>query len=1003
MIQKASISVYTPSMMDAETRERIFVQRHQLLRKVVRWCEESMLTGDKHHLLFVGPRGCGKTHFVSMVHDRVSENPELADRMRIAWLGEDSVFTGLIDLALEIADELAENYPEEFEFDYRGGARGLTPDDAAEQILGEVVKRLGDRSILLMMENLDRAMRGLGDLGQKKWRAFLQEQGRVATVATSQQLFEGVSSRDAAFYGFFEIVHLVPLSVEDARELMGKIARENDNCDLAEFLRTPEGRYRVRALWHLAGGNHRMYVVLSEFLTKESLDGLVACFEELADELTPYFQERVRSLSPQQGRIIQALCGADGAMTVKEVAEETFIGERNVSKHLGELKQKGYVVSEKRGKESYYDMAEPLMRLCLEVKKQRGEPLKLVASFLRAWYSEDLLREGLGGDVAMLPARCLEYKKSALESVNSLGQVLSQRLVDEFQSHMEKESYGDAMRIAEEAAYADRVIGPICKAQVLRRENRLAEALAEVEDVLALPSLNASQRNGALYYRSIVFSDLGQSKKAIEDYSTLIKSDGVPVSRRRVVLFARGVAYRSVGESDRAIADFSAVIDIESTPPELKAAALFARATTYREVGNLENAIADFSETLEMEEASVDQKGWALIIRADIYGELNEHEKAIGEYGAVLEMQEASAEMKAAALITRATHHTVLGEFKKAIADSSVVLEMKDAPVDQKLMALFERAASSIELGDFKSAIDDYSAAIEMREVPIDQKRTASLKRGAAFVGLGDWRKAIRDYSAVIETKEMPVDQRAMALLGRGIAYNMLEEFEKEIADYSALVEMEEAPQQQVANAMNLRGSAYWRLRQFDRSERDFKTVIGLTNIASYTKTYALFSIVEAIVPTRAIDESVECLRRAFEKGDPDTGVYGGSPEGILRTVLMREHQSWREFIDKLIPIYAEYDALDKLGSGLTESIAALDEGDYSESQLDLWNGSWQEFGGKHDELRIALEALDAAVEVIKSKDDRALFGLPLEIRKIVRPLLKKTLGRSRRVAMGRE
>lgn len=294
-----------------------------------------MLTGNKHHLLFVGPRGSGKTHLVSMVQDRMLQNPELTDKMCIAWLGEDSVFTGLIDVALEIADELASQYPDEFRFDYRNHAKTLTADEAAQSILGEVIRRLGDKSIILIIENLDRAFRGLGDTGQKKWRAFLQETRRIATLATSQQLFEDIASRDAAFFGFFEIFHLEPLAVEDARQLMTNIARENNNTKLLQFPATSEGRNRVRALQHLAGGNHRMYVMLSEFLTQESLDGLVAPFEELAEYLTPYFQERVRSLSPQQARIVQSLCNASSAITVKAVAEDTFIAERNVSKQLG--------------------------------------------------------------------------------------------------------------------------------------------------------------------------------------------------------------------------------------------------------------------------------------------------------------------------------------------------------------------------------------------------------------------------------------------------------------------------------------------------------------------------------------------------------------------------------------------------------------------------------------------------------------------------------------------
>lgn len=193
MIDKRTISAYTPSNTDPETRERILVQHHKLLDRIVRWREESMLTGDKHHLLFIGPRGCGKTHLVSMAHYRLSNKTKLNDKMRIAWLGEDSVFTGLIDFALEIADELAIEYPDEFGFDSRNMSKSLPADDAAELILGEIASRLGDRSILLIMENLDRAFLSLGDLGQKKWRAFLQENGRVATLATSQNLFDMIA------------------------------------------------------------------------------------------------------------------------------------------------------------------------------------------------------------------------------------------------------------------------------------------------------------------------------------------------------------------------------------------------------------------------------------------------------------------------------------------------------------------------------------------------------------------------------------------------------------------------------------------------------------------------------------------------------------------------------------------------------------------------------------------------------------------------------------------
>src|SRR5437764_517554 len=134
------------------------------------------------------------------------------------------------------------------------------------------------RTLLVLIENLDDIFQGLNDEGQKRLRAYIQENPFFTIVATAQSLFNGVSLQSSPFYGFFRIQHLEGLSIEDSTQLLMGIARYRGDPKLASFIQTPTGRARIRAVNHLAGGNHRVYIIFSQFLTRESLDELVEPF-----------------------------------------------------------------------------------------------------------------------------------------------------------------------------------------------------------------------------------------------------------------------------------------------------------------------------------------------------------------------------------------------------------------------------------------------------------------------------------------------------------------------------------------------------------------------------------------------------------------------------------------------------------------------------------------------------------------------------------------------------
>ena len=111
------LSSFSPNLTDPKDLEAIHVQRHKLLAEEVDLIAESALSENKHHLLFVGPRGSGKTHLVSLIVHRLSQRTKLEKQLRIAWLNEDESSTSLLDFLLRCYRSLAATHPDEFPVD----------------------------------------------------------------------------------------------------------------------------------------------------------------------------------------------------------------------------------------------------------------------------------------------------------------------------------------------------------------------------------------------------------------------------------------------------------------------------------------------------------------------------------------------------------------------------------------------------------------------------------------------------------------------------------------------------------------------------------------------------------------------------------------------------------------------------------------------------------------------------------------------------------------------
>jgi tetratricopeptide (TPR) repeat protein len=286
----------------------------------------------------------------------------------------------------------------------------------------------------------------------------------------------------------------------------------------------------------------------------------------------------------------------------------------------------------------------------------------------------------------------------------------------------------------------------------------------------------------------------------------------------------------------------------------------------------------------------------------------------------------------------------------------------------------------------------DYTAVIEMADAPAEERAKALVCRGVTFGQRGDVERELADYTAIIEMADAPAEQKATALVNRGVTFGQRDDAERELADYTSVIEMADAPREMVADALSNRSAVYRQLGQFGLAQQDIERILAIPDLSSQQRTAALFALPEAMAANASRDQVIAALESAFRTGDSAAEDYGGTPGDLLAMVLRRGHLEWERYIAALVPLYVHNKAAAKLGQGVTQTIELLATGGYSESQLDRWNEAWQKSGKGCEELEIPLQSLDAAVEAIKTKSDRPLFRLPLEIREIVRPLLAKSL-----------
>ena len=724
MTSDSYISYFTPGQMAPETLEFIFVKRQKLAERIESQIAKSVLSASKQHTLLLGPRGVGKSHLVALLYHRIKARADLHGKVALAWLAEEEwSVANLADFFLVILRALANEYRESPLNDQIAALRRLPRSeirDAAGRAIREFV---GDRVLFLLVENLEEIFRGLSHDEQWALRSYLSETPFATILATTPSLFAGVQKQTEAFYGFFQQTYLDELTADEATELLEKLAEWRNDDRLAAFLKTPVARERVQAVNDLAGGHPRVYLLFAHLLTQERLDELVTPFLELLDELTPYYQSRMQLLSPQQRKIIEFLCDSRGAVQVKAIAEDTLLEQRAVAAQLGELEKMSYVRKTPFGRESYYELREPLLRMVIELKRSHNrEPLRLIVDFLRRWYSRTERRERLErmGEDAPLTQQYLRYALDLNRAIMDTPDLArAETLSPEYWKCRDTKDYKRAAEIAAEiierkgtsVTSDDWVQYAFCLGEI----NQHKESLASYCRVIELDPNNAIAWNNRAY----ALNSLGQHEEALVMLAKAIELD----PNDAIAWNNRAYALNSLGQHEEALVSITK--SLESDPSN--ATAWHNRAYALNSLGQHEEALVSITKSLEIDPnnpGAWNNHAYDLNIQG-------RYEEALASITKSLESDPSNA----TAWHNRAYALSSLGQHEEALASITKSLEID--PDDTS--AWSDRAFALNRLGRYEEAL----ASLEKAYALDPKKGRIGLHQGRIFLHRRQWEEFI--------------------------------------------------------------------------------------------------------------------------------------------------------------------------------------------------------------------------------------------------------------------
>ena len=400
----SNIGLYRSGVTSPERLRHTSVAREHLLDNAIESFRGSVGRKSKSHLLFIGPRGIGKTHLLSRIEDAVQSDEALGASVVVVRFPEESNRTlSFADFLIGMCGILKELIDEEPVWAELFAVVQTEEDDAkvADTLVPAIREenRRRGRTLFVMLENLGeiltRQIRDRNDIAAL--RKFLMADNGCLLVATAPLHFDGITDVEQPFYDFFDVQILENLSFEDTVEVIRRNLEWEERKDVLEKL--DDMRPRLQALYRMTGGNPRLTMMLYELIAHESITSVQEQFHLLLDRISPFYQGRLKDLPPGQRALLECLASMrDQEKTPAAIAARMRMSQQETSSLLKRLTDAHYLRAARHPRDRrsrLYTIREGFFDIWLAMNLSRGARRRVpfLLEFFSLFYPSIAARE----------------------------------------------------------------------------------------------------------------------------------------------------------------------------------------------------------------------------------------------------------------------------------------------------------------------------------------------------------------------------------------------------------------------------------------------------------------------------------------------------------------------------------------------------------------------------------------------------------------------------------